>query len=124
MFAAGIAGGGFSVFVPGIGIVDAARHTGDVREAPVRFLTSDCLGQAYVGMADAGEVVMASSQVHYFMGDIQEAEITLTPTYHQDGLLRCELVPGEVFLGIPATEITAEELGLPWPVPLYVAPAP
>ena len=58
------------------------------------------------------------------MGDIEEVELIVTPTYMEDGLGRCELVPGEVFDGIPATEITAEELELPWLVPFYVAPAP
>ena len=117
-------GGNISVFVPGIGIVDVSRTTGEVREAPVRFDTSDCGGQAYVGMVNAGVVVRGSSQVRYFLGDIEEVEFIVNPTYNEDGLLRCELVPGEFFAAIPATEITAEELELPWPVPFYIAPAP
>ena len=119
----GLFAGGSWVFVPGIGMVDV-RATGEVHEAPVRFDTSDCGGQAYVGIFYAGRVVRGSSQVRYFLGDIEEVELIVTPTYNEDALLRCELVPGEVFEGIPATEITAEELELPWPVPFYIAPAP
>ena len=120
----GLFAGRSSVFVPGIGIVDASRTTGEVRVANVRFDTSDCGGQAYVGMVEAGFVVTTASTGRYFLGDIEEVEFILNPTYVEEGLGDCKLVPGEFFEAIPATEITAEELELPWPVPFYIAPAP
>jgi hypothetical protein len=86
------------------------------------------MGQAYVRMEYAGRVVGnwvgAPLYFQYFAGDIGEAERLVTPTYREDGVPGCELVPGEEFYGIPATEITAEELGVPWPTPLYIGLAP
>lgn len=119
----------WSVFVPDIGEVKVLIWSAGIYQHNVRFDTPDCMGQAYVRMEEAGSVV--GNQVsgnpaifRYFVGDIGEAELIVTPAYNEDALGRCELVPGEGFYGIPATEITAEDLGLPWPAPLYTDLAP
>ena len=113
-----------SVFVPGIGVVRAGRNNGLVPEDVVYFTTSDCSVQAYVDMQNAGRVVRNHSEIRYFLGDIGEAERIVTSFYTQGGDLSCAPVTGGIFPGIPATEITPEDIGLPWPLPLYVDLAP
>jgi hypothetical protein len=113
-----------TVFVPGIGEVRTNRTNGDVREQYVYFDSTDCTDQAYVEDQLSGLVVRANSQSRYFMGNIGETErFVEAPIYTQDALLRCQLAGGGIF-GIPATEINPEDIGLPWPLPLYVDLAP
>jgi len=110
------------VFVPGIGEVEASRAVGEVREAPVYFEDAECAGPANVDANLAGIAVVSQTQVRYFVGDTREAPRRLAVAYSQDALLRCE--PAGSRSGVSATEITAEDLGLPWPGPLYVGLPP
>ena len=113
------------VFVPEIGAVNARRDTGALRNVTVAFEDAQCMGPAFVNGRFAGVAAVADSEVRYFVGNTGEIERFIEgPLFQQNADLECGL--GEVggIFGIPATEITAEDLGLPWPGPLYVAPAP
>ena len=79
------------------------------------------MGPAFVNDRFAGVAAVDNSGARYFVGNTGEIERFIEgPLFQQDAPLEC--IPGEVLgiFGIPATEITAEDLGLPWPGPLYV----
>jgi len=111
------------VFVAGIGAVEVRRDTGELPEIPVQFADAECSGPAYVAAKYAGVAGNTNSLARYFVGNTGETERVITFTYTQDANLICRPA-ADSFTGIPATEITAEDLGLPWPGPLYVGLPP
>lgn len=118
-------------FVFGVGEVAVVRNSGTPLMFTVVFQDAACAGQAYVRAEFSGVVRASQAPFRYFLGDIGETTRFLEPPiYTQAGddepFYRCKLAQngaGGAFGQIPATEVTAEDLGLPWPAPLYVAPA-
>ena len=60
----------------------------------------------------------------YFVGETQtEPSLETFASMQRSQEQECRDVVSE-FLAVPATEITAEDLGLPWPYPLFIGLAP
>ena len=74
---------------------------------------------------DFAGVVTFGAGPRYFVGDAGEPVRSLVFASNFSPENGCSESGGSFGAAIiPATEITAEDLGLPWPGPLYVAPAP
>ena len=115
------------VSLPGIGIVRANTLSGRVTQAIVWFEDATCTGQAYMQVDFAGFVGIEQSDNRYFVGDTGESQIdVLTGGFYSEDASSgvCVFFNGQITDVIPATEIDPADLGVPWPGPLYVAPAP
>lgn len=125
------------VFLPGIGEATAVARLGQLHaernvfnsNASLVFDGQDCTGQAYTDSDYAGRIQFQSDSsgnaiTRIWVGSVGEPAGNLMYTSFGDGP-RCQNVDGVQLIGvIPATEITAEDLGLPWPGPLYVGLPP
>jgi hypothetical protein len=120
------------VFLPGIGEATADARLGQLvaertsfnSNASFVFDGQDCTGQAYTNSDYAGRIQFRRASSgnaidRIWVGDVGEpARIVMTAsTAFGTG---CQSSAQELIGLIPATEITPEDLGLPWPGPLYV----
>ncbi len=127
--AIGLVAGDGVFYVPGVGKAAANFRTGEIRSdraSSAHFTTDDCTGQAYTSWNAAGFVVARVSGAgpyRYFVGDtgVTNQIVALRSMWEGSD---CEPAVFESGSFITATELTADNLGLPWPGPLYVALPP
>ena len=100
----------------------ARRSTGEfVSSTAIWFDSEDCEGQAYISGDWAGAVAFAkdAEPPRYFLGDIGQADPIVTTLASVHGGGPCQNLSQAIQV-LTATEVSADDLGLPWPGPLYI----
>ena len=124
---AGSSGGTIRVFVPGVAEVRIFRDKLDPRPDPVGiryYKATGCDGPAWLELQGELGLVGVVGETNepaprYFVGETQTAIFVETFESRLDSGGLCLDLFAQ-FEAVPTTEITAEDLGLPWPGPLYV----